>query len=68
MHSYDMISLFTDIPLKFTIELILNSIFKDGVESFHQLNKRRLRTLLNWAASSTILFSFRVVITSKLTE
>jgi len=27
MYSYDVISLFTNIPLKFTIELILNSIF-----------------------------------------
>jgi len=30
-------------------------IFSDGVETFHKLNKRRFKTLLNWAASNTTL-------------
>ena len=55
MYSFDVVSLFTNIPLQFTLQLILDTIFKDNIETFHNLNKRRLKTLLNWAASSTTL-------------
>ena len=37
------------------MQLILDTIFKDNLETFHNLNKRRLKTLLSWAASSTTL-------------
>ena len=55
MYSFDIVSLFINIPLQFTLQLILDTIFKDNIETFYNLNKRRLKTLLNWAASSTTL-------------
>ena len=55
MYSFDVVSLFMNIPLQFTLQLILDTIFKDNIETFYNLNKRRLKTLLNWAASSTTL-------------
>ena len=55
MYSFDVVSLFTNLPLQFTLQLILDTIFKDNIETFHNLNKRRLKTLLNLAASSTTL-------------
>ena len=54
MYSFDVVSLFTNIPLQFTTQLVSDTIFKDNIETFHNLNKRRLKTLLSWAASSTI--------------
>ena len=54
-YSFYVVSLFTNIPLQFTLLLILDTIFKDNIETFHNLNKRKLKTLLNWAASSTTL-------------
>ena len=53
MYSFDVVSLFTNIPLQFTLQLIFGAIFKDSIETFHSLNKRRFKTFLNWAASST---------------
>ena len=44
MYSFDVVSLFTNIPLQFTLQLILDTIFKDNIETFHNLNKRRLKT------------------------
>ena len=55
MYSFDVVSLFINIPVQFTLQLILDTIFKDNIETFYNLNKRRLKTLLNWAASSTTL-------------
>ena len=45
MYSFDVVSLFTNIPLQFTLQLILDTIFKDNIETFHNLNKRRLKNL-----------------------
>ena len=55
MYSFDVVSLFTYISLHFTLQLILDTIFKDNIETFHNLNKWRLKTLLNWTVSSTTL-------------
>ena len=55
MHSFDVVTLFTNIPFQFTIQLILDTIFKDNIETFNNLNKERLKTLRNWVASSTTL-------------
>ena len=44
MYSFDVVSLFTNLPLQFTTQLILDAIFKDDVEIFRKLNKRRNRT------------------------
>jgi predicted GIY-YIG superfamily endonuclease len=46
MVSYDVESLFTNIPIKETIEIILNRVFKDGVESYHDLERDDLKILL----------------------
>ena len=55
MYSFDVVCFFANIPLQFTIQLILDTIFKDNIETFHNLNKRRLKTVINRAASSTTL-------------
>ena len=55
VYSFAVVSLFTNIRLQFTIQLILDSIFNNKIETFHNLNKQRLKTLVNWAASSTTL-------------
>ena len=39
MYSFDVVSLFTYILLQFTLQLILDTIFKDNIETFHNLNK-----------------------------
>lgn len=44
--SYDVQSLFTNIPTIETIEIILNEVFKDGIQKFHDLNRRQLKKLL----------------------
>ena len=55
MYTFGVVNFFTNISLQFTIQLILDSIFKYNVDTFYNLNKQRLKTLLNWAASSTTL-------------
>ena len=55
MYSFDVVSFFTNIPLQFILQLILDTIFKDNIQNFYNLNKQKLNTLLNWAASSTTL-------------
>ncbi|CAF0863808.1 unnamed protein product [Brachionus calyciflorus] len=44
--SYDVQSLFTNIPTIETIEIILNDVFKDGIEKFHNFNRKQLKKLL----------------------
>jgi hypothetical protein len=44
--SYDVQSLFTNIPTAETIEIILNDVFKDGVTKFHDLTRKELKKLL----------------------
>ena len=44
MYSFDVVTLFTNIPLQFTIQLILDTIFKDNIETFNDLNKEILKT------------------------
>jgi len=53
MVSFDAVSLFTNIPVDFTINLILNSIFNKDNKTFHGLNKSRLKKLLTWCAKTT---------------
>jgi hypothetical protein len=53
MYTFDVKSLFTNIPVDFTINLILSAIFRDGAEDFKGLNKRRLKSLLGWCTNHT---------------
>ena len=53
MASFDVKSLFTNILLQFTIKLILDQIFSNGVTLFHGLNKSQFHKLLIWASTGT---------------
>ena len=49
MVSFDVESLFTNIPVDFVIDLILNKIYDSNLsKTFHGLTERQLRTLLVW--------------------
>jgi len=54
--SYDVTSLFTNIPLSETIDLAVNAIFDSNTESDLKLNKIQLKELFNFARH-TIFYS-----------
>ena len=54
MASLDVKSLFTTVPLDFTIELFLKNIFSQGTKDFNGLNKNQLKKLLSWTCKGTI--------------
>ena len=57
MCSFDIESLFTNIPLDETIEIIISLLFPDGNNTFHSFSKSEFKSLLNLATkSSTFLF------------
>ena len=57
MCSFDIESLFTNIPLDETIEVIISQLFPDATSTFHNFNKSEFKSLLNLATkSSTFLF------------
>jgi hypothetical protein len=49
MSSFDVVSLFTNIPLEETIDIIINIIFSDEDETFHGLTKSDMEILLKLA-------------------
>ena len=53
MASFDVKSLFTNIPLNFTLKLLLDSIFSGEVNKFHGLNCSRLKKLLHWICKTS---------------
>ena len=53
MVSFDVKSLFTNIPLSFTLNLILESIYVDNSTEWNGLNKSRLLKLLSWSTKNT---------------
>ena len=53
MVSFDVKSLFTNIPLSFTLNLILESIYADNTTEWNGLNKSRLLKLLSWSTKNT---------------
>ena len=55
MVSFDVSSLFTNIPVDFTIDLIISKVFANGVKKFHGLSKLQLRKMLNWTSKMTTL-------------
>ena len=48
--SFDAKSLFTNIPVDFTMQIILKKLFPDKSTRFYGMNKRQFRKLLNWNA------------------
>ena len=53
MVSFDVKSLFINIPLSFTLNLILESIYVDNTTEWNGLNKSRLLKLLSWSTKNT---------------
>ena len=54
MARLDVKSLFTSVPVNFTIDLILNNIFKNGVKHFNGLNRQQMKKLLTWTCKETV--------------
>ena len=52
MYSFDVESLFTNIPLNETVDICLNKIFANS-NTFHNFNKKQLKTLLELATKET---------------
>jgi len=53
MASFDVKSLFPNIPLKFTTNLIVKSLFHDGCTQFHGITQNQMKKLLKWICQST---------------
>ena len=49
MASYDVTSLFTNVPVMETINIILEQIYSTNVTKFHGFNKQQFKDLLNLA-------------------
>ena len=56
MISYDVASLFTNIPLSETIDLAVNAIFESNTGLDLKLSKTELKELFNFATSHTHFF------------
>ena len=57
MGSFDVKSLFINITVDFTINLILENIFINGVKDFNGLSKLQLKKLLHWTTKGTVFQS-----------
>ena len=55
MCSFDVKSLFTNIPVDFTVNLILDKVFTGKENKFPGLNGTELRKMLNWTCKNTVL-------------
>ena len=53
MASFDVRSLFTNIPVQCTINLILDQIYVQDVNTFHGRTKTQLKKLLIWSCTGT---------------
>ena len=53
--SFDVKSLFTNTPVDFAIQIILQKLFPDKSTRFYGMNKRQFRKLLNWTCKTTTL-------------
>ena len=54
MCSFDVTSLFTNIPLVETIDIICDTVFSDGTEVFHNFTKIDFKTFLTLAVSDPL--------------
>ena len=52
--SFDVSSLFTNVPVNETIEIVLNKLFKSKFDTFHGLSRRNLRELLEICTQKSI--------------
>ena len=55
---FDAKSLFTNIPVNFTINLIIDQLFPDSSSRVFSMNKQQFRKLLNWTCNHTT-FQFK---------
>ena len=62
MISYDVASLFTNIPSSETIDLAVNAIFESNTGLDLKLSKTELKELFNFATSHTHFFSQRLLL------
>ena len=53
--SFDVKSLFTNIPVDFTIKLVLNQLFPDEQSKINKLSKKQFDELLKWTCKKTTL-------------
>ena len=53
--SFDVKSLFANIPVDFTIKLTLNQLFPDKQSKIDGLSKKQFETLLKWTCKKTTL-------------
>ena len=67
MARLDVKNLFTSVPVNFTIDLILNNIFKNGVKHLNGLNRQQIKKLLTWTCKETV-FQFGGTFTNKQKE
>ena len=54
MTSFDIKSLFTNVPVNFTIDLVLKSVFSNNITEFHGPTKFQLKKLLHWTCKDTV--------------
>ena len=47
-------SLFTNLPVNFTIDLVLKGVFSNNITEFHGLSKLQLKKLLHWTSKGTV--------------
>ena len=52
--SFDISSLFTNVPVSETIEIILNRLFKRKTDTFHGLSRKNLKKLLEICTQKSI--------------
>jgi len=55
MRSFDVKTLFTNIPVDFTVHLILDTVFANKEYKFHGLNRTELPKMLIWSCKNTVL-------------
>ena len=68
MGSFDVRSLFTNIPSDFTINLTLENIFRKGVKYVNGLSKLQLKELLLWTTKGTVFQFPKKNLMNKLME
>ena len=54
MASLDVKSLFTNVSVNFTIDLVLKSVFSNNTTEFHGLTKFQLKKVLHWTCKGTV--------------
>jgi hypothetical protein len=66
--SYDVVSLFTNIPTLETIEIILNRAFSFGLKLYHNLDREELKHLLTMYVHKSHISDSTEITTTRSTE